>query len=240
MVIAMDGAERSEVTLVSDRAVVLRSDARSEGGLRGGGRIGNGDASRDCALKTGHPRSRKAEPVRRSGGLLAGVPEALPPARVGVVPAEARSRSGAGPRRSRRRADKPKRRAGRDRAARRPAVPGTRPTAITVSAAAIHASTIRRAATISAASVGRPATVRATAVGAPTVGGSATIGATAAMNTPTVSAATAIRPAAAVHSARRRGAFRPRRRDAFRPRRRDAFPRRRDACRRRRGPLSPG
>src|ERR1700722_10595061 len=102
---------------LSDRAVVLRPDARSDGGLRVGGRIGNGYGSRGWDLKTGHSRSRKAKPVRGSGALLAGVPEALPPARVGIVPAEAWPRSGAGPRRGRRRADEAEGRGGREGAA---------------------------------------------------------------------------------------------------------------------------
>src|SRR5580700_5214440 len=107
--------------------------------LRAGERIGNADASRGCDLKTVRPCLRKAKPVPGSDGLLAGVPEALPPARVGVVPAEARPGSGARPRRRRRRADEAKRRAGCYGSARRPAVPGTGPTAITVGAAAIDA-----------------------------------------------------------------------------------------------------
>jgi hypothetical protein len=47
-------AQRSRVALFSNRAVVLRSEARLDGALRAGGRIGNGNAPRGaCDLKTG-------------------------------------------------------------------------------------------------------------------------------------------------------------------------------------------
>src|ERR1700677_2701495 len=85
--------------------------------------------------------------------LLAGVPEALLPARVGVVPAEARPKRRAGPRGSGRRADKAKRRAGGKGAARSPAITGTGPTAIAINPAGTIGAATVSATTVGAATV---------------------------------------------------------------------------------------
>src|ERR1700677_2030886 len=86
--------------------------------------------------------------------LLAGVPEALLPARVGVVPAQARPGRRSGPRGRGRRADKAKRRAGRNGAARSPAITGTGPTAIAINPTGTIGAATVRAATVSAAPIG--------------------------------------------------------------------------------------
>ncbi len=76
------------------RVAGLRPGSRAPVGRALGRRLGPPGNSRMATpreavpFKTGHPRSRKVKPVRRFAGLLAGVPEAFPPARVSVVPAE--------------------------------------------------------------------------------------------------------------------------------------------------------
>ena len=79
---------------------------------------------RDSRPRRGRPR-RRLEEARFAGpaGLLrAGVPEAVPLARVGVVPAQARLGRRRRPGDRRAVGDEADRRAGRDRAARRPAI----------------------------------------------------------------------------------------------------------------------
>src|ERR1700733_12484621 len=83
------------------------------------------------------------EPERR---LWASVPEALPAARVGIVPAQVRTRRRARPRGRSSRADEPGRRPRRARAAGAPPIPaGPRPIAV-VGAAAVNAAAVNAAA----------------------------------------------------------------------------------------------
>ena len=77
--------------------------------------------------------------VERARRLLAGVPEALAVARIGVVPAQARGRRLAGIGDGRAGGENAERRPGRDRAAGTPAIRGPRPAAV---AAAIDAAVI--------------------------------------------------------------------------------------------------
>jgi hypothetical protein len=179
------------VTPFADRAVVR--SLQSPFGRRPKGRQTRWKRRSLAARWRPQDRLSRGSRSRKSKALLAGVPEALPTARIGIVPAQAGPGGCAGPGRRRRRADKAKRRTGRNCAARRPTVTGTSPTAIAVN----PAGTISPAA-ISSAAIG-PATVGATAIRAPTVGPSATVGA-AAIGSAAVGATTAIRPAAAMHS----------------------------------------